>query len=151
MNENTISGDLIGVSLRQLGATSVREIRSMMHIATFDLGDGIEVSYVFNITKGNQYYLQRMRPYALPWGMFADAGQIVRFITSDIEKFRNAVNSSNFKEFVGLAEKTTMLVTQLEAVFLNNNVTPESLRAFDEELDKLLGKADDMREHASPL
>ena len=151
MNENTINGDIIGVSLRQLGATSVREIRSMMHIATFDLGDGIEVSYVFNITKGNQYYLQRMRPYALPWGMFADAAQIVRFITSDIEKFRNAVHSSNFKEFVGLAEKTTMLVSQLEAVFLNNNVTPASLPAFGDELGRLMSKTDDMREQASPL
>ncbi len=151
MNENTINGDLIGVSLRQLGATSVREIRSMMHIATFDLGNGVEVSYVFNITKGNQYYLQRMRPYSLPWGVFADAAQIVRFITSDIKKFRNAVRSSNFNEFVSLAEKTTMLVTQLEAVFLNHNVTPESLQAFDATLEQLMMRADDMREQSSPL
>lgn len=151
MNENTISGDMIGVTLRQLGATSIREIHSMMHIATFDLGGGVEVSYVFNITKGNQYYLQRMRPYALPWGVFADAAQITRFIKEDIAKFRNAVNSSNFKRFVDVAEKMNMFVGQLEALFLSRNVNGGEFDRFDEELDKLLARAAELRDHADPL
>ena len=49
MNQNTVTGDYININLRQLGATSIKEFNSIMHIAEFDLGDGLIVSYVFNI------------------------------------------------------------------------------------------------------
>ena len=35
MNANSISGDMINFRLRQLGATSIREINSIMHIVRF--------------------------------------------------------------------------------------------------------------------
>lgn len=151
MNENTISGDVIGVTLRQLGASSVREIHSMMHIATFDLGDGTEVSYVFNITKGNKYYLQRMRPYALPWGLFADSAQIVRFITEDLKRFRNAAGSSNFKKFVGIADKASTLTGQLEELFLSHNVDAQALAQLEADLELFMEKAAQMRDKSAPL
>mgnify|MGYP000781258393 FL=1 len=47
MNQNTVTGDYININLRQLGATSIKEFNSIMHIAEFDLGDGLIVSYVF--------------------------------------------------------------------------------------------------------
>ena len=65
MNQNTVTGDYININLRQLGATSIKEFNSIMHIAEFDLGDGLIVSYVFNITRHNKYFLQRMQPYAM--------------------------------------------------------------------------------------
>ncbi len=151
MNQNTISGDVIGVTLRQLGATSIREIHSMMHIASFTLEDGVEVVYVFNITKGNQYYLQRMRPYPLPWGVFADTAQITRFIKEDIAKFRNAAHSSNFNRFITMAENVNMLVGQLEELFLNSNVDSNEFHDFDQQLDHLLALATQLRSHADPL
>ena len=40
MNQNTVTGDFININLRQLGATSIKEFNSIMHIAEFDLGDG---------------------------------------------------------------------------------------------------------------
>ena len=46
MNQNTVTGDYININLRQLGATSIKEFNSIMHIAEFDLGDGLIVSYV---------------------------------------------------------------------------------------------------------
>ena len=55
MNQNTVTGDYININLRQLGATSIKEFNSIMHIAEFDLGDGLIVSYVFNITRHNKY------------------------------------------------------------------------------------------------
>ena len=45
MNQNTVTGDYININLRQLGATSIKEFNSIMHIAEFDLGDGLIVSY----------------------------------------------------------------------------------------------------------
>ena len=41
MNQNTVTGDYININLRQLGATSIKEFNSIMHIAEFDLGDGL--------------------------------------------------------------------------------------------------------------
>ena len=67
MNQNTVTGDYININLRQLGATSIKEFNSIMHIAEFDLGDGLIVSYVFNITRHNKYFLQRMRH--MQWSM----------------------------------------------------------------------------------
>ena len=49
MNQNTVTGDYININLRQLGATSIKEFNSIMHIAEFDLGDGLIVSYVRNL------------------------------------------------------------------------------------------------------
>ena len=98
MNANSISGDMINFRLRQLGATSIREINSIMHIVRFQLENGFEVAYVFNITKNNKYFLQRMRPYALAHGKMADAESIVAFITEDIAKFRQAQRSSKSDE-----------------------------------------------------
>ncbi|MCB6365918.1 hypothetical protein LI291_06995 [Intestinibacillus massiliensis] len=151
MNENTISGDLIGVALRQLGATSIKEVHSMMHIANFDLGGGVEVSYVFNITKDSRYFLQRMRPYPLPQGKFSDAQEIIDFITVDIAAFRNAHNSKNFPRFVQVNDRMGQLVGQLEDLFLHYNVDGDALAAFHNELEKLVGAAETLRGQAKPL
>ena len=80
MNQNTVTGDYININLRQLGATSIKEFNSIMHIAEFDLGDGLIVSYVFNITRHNKYFLQRMQPYAMVHGKFASDQEIIDFI-----------------------------------------------------------------------
>ena len=35
MNQNTVTGDYININLRQLGATSIKEFNSIMHIAAY--------------------------------------------------------------------------------------------------------------------
>ena len=100
MNQNTVTGDYININLRQLGATSIKEFNSIMHIAEFDLGDGLIVSYVFNITRHNKYFLQRMQPYAMVHGKFASDQEIIDFITADLKRFENAKNSHNFNTFL---------------------------------------------------
>lgn len=56
MNENTVTGDIIALKLRQLDTKDIRMIRSNMYFVDFELEDGTRVSYVFNITKGNKYF-----------------------------------------------------------------------------------------------
>lgn len=41
MNANSISGDMINFRLRALGATSIREINSIMHIGALPAGKRI--------------------------------------------------------------------------------------------------------------
>lgn len=131
MNANSITGDVINLRLRQLGASSIREINSIMHIVSFQLDGDFKVDYVFNITKNNKYFLQRMRPYALAQGKMADAEAIVDFIQQDITKFRNAQKSSNFATFIETAAKMNELIDKLEQLFLNYNVDGKLLTNFN--------------------
>ena len=49
MNINTVQGDSIEVLLRQLGATRISKVSSTLYFIKFDLGDGWEISYTYNI------------------------------------------------------------------------------------------------------
>ena len=112
MNENTVTGDFININLRQLGATSIKEYNSIMHIAEFDLGDGLIVSYVFNITRHNKYFLQRVQPYAMIHGKFASDREILEFIQSDLNALckrktaRTLIPSCSFHIWDIMSQKT---------------------------------------------
>lgn len=151
MNANSITGDVINLRLRQLGATSIREINSIMHIVRFDLEDGFEVDYVFNITKHNKYFLQRMRPYALAQGKLADADSIVEFIKEDIAKFRQAQGSSNFRTFIETAARMNTLTEKLENLFLNYNVDGKLLADFSQCIQNDCDYVDSLVEKSEPL
>ena len=84
MNKNTVSGDIIAFNLKQIGATDIKVFDSRMHIANFDLGDGLIVSYVFNITRKDKFFMQRMRPYAMVKGKIANQKEIIAFIKDEI-------------------------------------------------------------------
>ena len=61
MLTSSFSGDIINVALRQLGASSIKEIRNgILYIAKFELSNDLCVTYVFNVTKRDKYYLQRV-------------------------------------------------------------------------------------------
>lgn len=148
MNVNSITGDIIGVSLRQLGAIKVTEFGSHMHIVDFELDNGLKVSYVFNITKNDKYFLQRVRPYAMPHGKFASDKEIIEFITTDITRFRNASHSSNFGKFIKTTETGNELVYTMESLFLNHNVDKRALEEISIELDTLAAKVQRLHDNA---
>ena len=106
MNQNTVSGDIIAFNLKQLGATDIKVFDSRMHIANFDLGNGLVVSYVFNITRKDKFFLQRMRPYAMVKGKYADQREIIEFIKDDITRFKMSSQLNNIDKYIELAEKT---------------------------------------------
>ena len=76
MNKNTVSGDIVDWQLRQMGASNITFVNSNMYIVDFKLEKGLLVSYVFNITRGDKYFLQRMRPYAMVQGKYANTAEI---------------------------------------------------------------------------
>lgn len=138
MNENTVTGDFININLRQLGATSIKEYNSIMHIAEFDLGDGLIVSYVFNITRHNKYFLQRVQPYAMIHGKFASDREILEFIQSDLKRFVNAKNSKNFDTFLLISHLGHHVTENIEKLFLNYNVDPNKLEGIQEKMEESL-------------
>lgn len=151
MNINSIEGDLIEVSLRQLGATKVKTLKSNMYFVDFDLGDGMLVSYVFNITSHDKFFLQRTRPYAIVHGKFADEREIVEFITKDIDQFRNAARSSNFKFFILQADRINHLNELIENLFLHHNVDRKLLENLSDRIDDIVSEINDIKSHSSEI
>lgn len=151
MNKDTVNGDIIDLKLRQMHASKITYVNSNMYIVDFKLKSGILVSYVFNITKGDKYFLQRMRPYAMVQGKYADTREIVHFIKKDLEKFRNAERSSNFKEFVDVSKKGLDMAAAVEDLFLNHNVPKEELDSINAELERLIDHVKSVSEQSKEI
>ncbi len=137
MNRNTVSGDIIGFTLRQLGATDIKVFNSRMNIVSFDLGDGFIVSYVFNITRKDKFFLQRMRPYAMVKGMYADQNEIIEFIKDDITRFRTSIQLNDADKYINLAERISNLHERMEHIFLHHKVDKITLDRLNAEFGEL--------------
>lgn len=126
MNRNSVSGDIIDFSLKQLGA-KISQFNSQMHLVEFDINEKCIVSYIFTITKEDKFYLQRLRPYPLWEEKYTSVDKIIKFIEKDIAKFKNAANSNNFDKFIEIAQSSVFISKYLEDLFLNYNIDREML------------------------
>ena len=138
MNINNAQGDSIEILLRQMGASDVTKIRGLLYFMTFKLSDNVEISYSYNINTKNKYFLQRIKPYPIPQGVFSDEYEIVSFIKKDLQKFSTAMNSSNFNLFLDIAKKVNNITSMAEHLFLNYNVNVNQLLRINTELDDIL-------------
>lgn len=151
MNVNSTQGDSIEILLRQLGASKVARVRGYLYFISFKLNDDIEVSYTYNINTKNKYFLQRIKPYPLPQGKFADEYKIVDFIRKDLNKFKNAQNSSNFDSFVEISNKSNFITTSIENLFLNYNIEKDDLKLINTQLDNILENINTAKDNAKKL
>ncbi len=142
MQKNNVNGDVIDMMLSQLGAKKIHTFSSTMHIANFDLGDGLEVSYEFNITHGDKYFLQRMKPYAMVHGKYASYKEIIEFITDDISKFRRAKEINDAGIYLKLTEEMEQVKLRIEHIFLNHDVPVEDFRVILDGFNSLLEKVE---------
>ena len=149
MITSSFSGDLINVALRQMGATSIKEVRNgILYIAKFELSSELRVTYVFDVTKRNRYFLQRVEPYPISHGDFDGPQQVVDSIRKDIQKFRNAMNSHNFPKFLDTANEMVLLMHAVELLFLERNVSAEDLDGLRERLTAGIDKVREIHERA---
>lgn len=140
MNVDTAKGDAIETLLRQIGASQVTKVRGLLYFIKFKLNQDIEVSYVYNINAKNQYFLQRIKPYPIPQGIFTDEYEIVSFIKQDLNKFTMAMNSSNFNLFLDITKKINLASYNFENLFLNYNVNSDNFEKLDKTLDGILNE-----------
>ena len=137
MNQTLAQGEAIETRLRLMGATEVQRVQGILYYVTFTFEDGEEVSYVYNINAKRQYFLQRIKPYPLPEGVFSDEGQVVEFIKRDMKKFTNARNSSNFPQFLELTNTMNLMTKDMESFFLNYNVDKKYIMKLVEDLQDI--------------
>lgn len=151
MNKNTVIGDIVDLKLGQMGATQITKLRSHMYIVDFTLDNGMKISYVFNITKHDKYFLQRMRPYAMVQGKYADTKEITKFIKEDLRRFRTAEHSTNFEEFVDVSRKGVQLSQELENLFLNYNVDKATLDEMQGTLNRMMWHLEQLKNQLHPV
>lgn len=137
MMKNSASSDFINMNLRQMGASSIKVIGSKMHLVTFELSETVHVSYIYNVTRKDKFFLQRTEPYAIAKGKFADENEIVEFIQEDVAAFRNAAGSRNYEKFSKIGKKLSSMIENVEEMFLSCNVNGELLEDVSARLDSI--------------
>lgn len=151
MNLNNVTGDAIETLLRQLGASDIKKVRGILYFIKFRLDENVEISYTYNINAKDQYFLQRIKPYPLPQGAFEDEYEIVAFIKKDLLKFNSAKNSSNYKLFTEVTNMANSIATNMESLFLNNNVNNNEFLGLHKELEDVLNKIENIRNNSPRL
>jgi uncharacterized protein YdcH (DUF465 family) len=128
--------------LTQMGA-KVTSIHGVLFYVKFIIGE-VEIFYVFNVNAKNQYYLQRVLPYPVGAGAFESPDLVIDYIREDIEKFKNASQSSRFSDFITVSSKLHKIVHGFEELFLDHNVLPDQMEAIEKsilELSSILEKS----------
>lgn len=113
------------MKLVMMGA-EVKQINSKLFYVQFDL-DRCKVSYVYNINKSNRYFLERIKPYPLPYRDFHNEEDVIREIEIDIKQFKNAALSQNIYKFIQINKDLHKLMKEFEDLFLYYNVPQENL------------------------
>ena len=134
---NKAFGDTVETRLRHIGATEIRKVNGILYFIEFDIEKDLKVTYTYNINSKNKFYLQRIKPYPIPEGVFEKEHEIVKFIESDIKKFRNAKNSKNFQLFLRITKDVNAIYADMERLFLNYNVDKVDLVKLKKEFNDI--------------
>ncbi len=143
-----VSDDMINVMLRQMGAVSIKTTPAYISIAKFEIGD-IRLTYMYEV-KDENIYLQRVDPYPMMIGKIYNDQQVVEIIAADLERFRNAYNSSNFSRFLHIAGDMSSVNMEIENLFMRHNVSKADLEKIDAMMEEIHGKLKEMKA-TSPL
>ena len=98
----------------------------------------LTVTYVFDVTKHDKYYIQRIAPYPISHGDFASADEVIEFVRRDITKFRNAMQSHNFPKFLETAHAMVRFTHAVELMFLERNIPEEDMDAVRRSIENSL-------------
>ncbi|MDA3732698.1 hypothetical protein PBV87_14490 [Niameybacter massiliensis] len=149
MNVTAANGNMIETRLRLLGATKIEKVSGVLYFVKFELDNHLEVSYAYNVNAKDKYFLQRIKPYPIPEGLFSDEEQVVEFIRRDIEKFKNAQRSTNFMNFVELVRIMNGVSRDMESLFLNYNVDKVDLERLISEFTEVQKTIKESKEHST--
>lgn len=137
MKNTSIDTDKATIMFHQMGA-KVKTIHGVVSYVKFTFDENLELNYVYNLTKDDEIYLQRIKPYSFGAGVFKTVNDVIAFIKSDVAKFKNASNSSVFDTFIFNNQKMHELIDGIERLFLEKNVPKDKMM----EITDLLGTLD---------
>lgn len=137
------------MKLRQMGG-DVEVINSKLCYVTFKI-NGIDLAYVYNINKKNEYFLERIKPYPLPLKTFKSEEDIIDIIAIDIEQFKNVSSSKNVDDFIAFLKQMKLAVNKFEDLILYYNVCKDDIDQFQNILNTLNRKIDESKASSERL
>lgn len=148
---NNVNCDIIEMTCRQLGATQIRKINGSLYQFEFDINPDFNLSYSFNVNHKNEYSLRRIQPYSFFKGKITTAREVIDLVKSDLARFRNAANSTNFKEFIETVNEIHAIGEDMDHLFLHFNVDKEALSSIREELKIIRGQINKAKDDAEKI
>lgn len=130
-----VKGTMDEMMLRQMGAEVIL-YHGLQCFVRFRI-EGLEISYAYNINRKDKYFLQRLKPYPMPAGVFENVNDVVDAIKIDIDQFKNALKSKNFEKFISINKDMLKGVRVFEDFFLYYNVSSEVLDEIAEDIKKV--------------
>lgn len=136
MIRSKISDDMVNISLRQMGAISIKTSPAHISIAKFEISEEFRITYMYEV-KEEEIYLQRISPYPMMIGKIYNEQQVVDIIQMDLKKFQAAYRSSNFPKFLQLSNNMSTFNKEVENLFMTRNVPGDDLEKLDQEFSRL--------------
>jgi len=137
------------MKLRQMGA-DIEVVHSRMCYVKFKIND-IDLAYVYNINKKNEYFLERIKPYPLPLKAYKSEEDVVDVIAIDVEQFRNVCSSKNVNDFIEFLKQMKLTVNKFEDLILYYNVSKADINEFQDILSDLNKKIDQSKSESERL
>ena len=121
--------------LNQMGG-QVKIIKGIMCYVKFNVKN-IDVEYVYHINNVNNYFLQRISPYPMHIGTYANKDEILNVIKHDMAQFENASNSTVFEEFININKRFADTERHFEDLYLYYNIPHDMFKKLNDSLDKI--------------
>lgn len=136
MSSRLIRHEICKDELTALGA-KVMDIQGIMTFVKFKIKD-TKIAYIYNLRPDNTFFFERIKPYAMPIGEFDSEEAIIDLIKIDIEQFKNAMNSSNFNQFITLDSNISKMVRIFEDLYLYYNIEKDDLETLNQSVEGVL-------------
>ncbi len=146
MSSRLIRHEICKEELKKMGARVI-DIQGIMFYVKFKIGE-TKVSFIYHLMPDNTYYLERIKPYAMPIGAYTNEEDIVDIIKIDIEQFRQAKCSSNFNKFIEVDKSISKLVRKFEDLYLYYNISKEDLADINAEVNVIVDKIVNIKDHS---
>lgn len=148
---DSFDGAITELALRQLGGAEIVKMHGLQYQISFPLKNDYKVRYVYTINHKGALFLQRLSPYPMRPARFTSETELIKFISADYEKFKNAQNSKNFGKFIDAVNTVIDLTNEFEEVFLNYNVAADKIDRFSAAMEETLGKVSNIKNKAEKI
>ena len=146
MNENTVTGDIIALKLRQLDTKDIRMIRSNMYFVDFELEDGTRVSTCLTSPKATSIFCSAcalMRLY------MASSARQMRLWSLSARTSPCSAMRSRVPIFLRLSRPLRPAAryrAQIERLFLTHNTNPQKLEEIYDVLQVIIARITELNE-----
>ncbi len=135
-----ITSSVNKIKLKHLGA-DVKRIDSKIYHATFDVA-GTKLEYYYNINESGKFFLERMAPYYKNFNVFSEENEAIKAIYEDVEYFKNATKSHNYKKFLEMSIESERIHDAYAEMFLHHNIPQNELDELEKHFKAIRDKID---------